>query len=140
MFDNMLGAGALITHSGKSQVCDPATIRSNVKFEHEPLTWQYLNSKTLLTFLQQVPEQFSELPIIVGEANPQHKTEIGGEVGWLPETAAEWVRVFYNFVRLQVNSRDLPKITHIVYYRWDHDPWALRYLPSALDKIVEIAK
>lgn len=139
MFENIHGAGALITHSGKSQVCDPATIWSSIKFRHEPLTWQYLNSKTLYTYLAQVPDRFSSLPIIAGEANPQHQTVIGGDVGWLPSLADEWASEFYSFV-IQTNQRpNSPQVTHIVYYRWDHDPWALRDIPAVLDRIVEVA-
>lgn len=139
MYTHMEGAGALITHSGKSQVCDPQTIWSIERFEDEPLTWQYLNSRTLHTFLDQVPSEYRHLPVIVAEANPQHKIAIYGEVGWLPINADEWARTFYDFV-VTTNARlDSQQVTHIVYYRWDYDPWALINIQPALDTIVEIA-
>jgi hypothetical protein len=136
LLNSIPGAHLLISHAGKSQTNAPASIWSDVQFGDEPLTWQYLNSKTLYTWMLQVPDRFRALPVVLGEVNPQHQTEIGGALGWVPGNA-EWVREFMRFVR-DWNGQG-QQVTHAVVYRWGYDPWAVEGDGEILGAVVEEA-
>jgi hypothetical protein len=137
LLNEITGAGYLISHGGKSQTNNPDDIRSWAQFTHDPLKWQYTNSRTAERFLEQVPLRFVHLPVILGEVNAQHIDTPGGPTGWVYGNAA-WVHEFMSYVN-EVNRRYSQPITHVVFYRWDHDNWRLRDKPKILDAIIEHA-
>jgi hypothetical protein len=111
MLNNITGADALFLHA-KTQTNDPAEIWSRQRFVHEPLTWQYMHLRTVETTLEVVPSRFDELPVYVTELNPQHRTRIGGELGWVPDNA-EWVRQALEYFR-----EERP-VAGVMFYRYE---------------------
>ncbi len=97
ILQHIAGADALFLHA-KTQTNDPAEVWSRVRFSDKPLTWQYLHLRTVETALAAVPERFGNLPVFVTELNPQHQREIGGALGWRPDSAG-WVREALRYFR-----------------------------------------
>jgi hypothetical protein len=138
MWNGIAGAGLFVVHAGKTQTNNLEDIWSLEKFKDEPLTWQYLHAATLYTEMAQVPDRFLDLPVVLGEANPQHKTVIGGELGWV-EGNDGWVAQFMHFVR-DWNDKGEQQIHGVVFYRMDFDAWALARDPVILRQIVKEAR
>ena len=123
LFEEVSGFEAVLVHAGKSQTNDVADIWSTVKFSDDPLKWQYLHSRDITTSLQMIPLRYKNLPVILGEVNPQFTLAIGGALGWVPGNSL-WIHELCDFVRGLNENREQP-VTHLVFYRWEADQWAL---------------
>ena len=133
LFGEVSGFEVVLVHAGKSQTNDSTDIWSMDKFSDDPLKWQYLHSRDVMTSLQMIPLQYKNLPVILGEVNPQFLTEIGGALGWVPGNSL-WIHELCDFVRSLNEDREQP-VTHLVFYRWEADQWALHNDQAILEAI-----
>jgi hypothetical protein len=131
ILNRMRGAHALFLHA-KTQTNDPGEVWSEARFEHDPLRWQYLHMRVVETSLEVVPAAYSGLPVFITETNPQHKHQIGGELGWVADNR-EWVREVKRYIA-HLNSRGL-NIRAVIYYRMEADAWRLEDKGMILEEI-----
>lgn len=124
---NIDGADALYLHC-KTQTNNPAEVWSYEKFSDWPLQWQYLHLRTAETYLDMVPQRFKNLPVYVGELNPQHLDHIGSNMGWKGDNT-QWVHEACQYFRTQ-------PVDGVVFYRFDDaDPWGIRNAGALLGAI-----
>jgi hypothetical protein len=136
ILNNIDGAEALFLHC-KTQTNDPDEVWSTERFSDWPLEWQYLHLRTAETSLVEVPDEFARLPVFITELNPQHKTAIGGVLGWV-EGNGRWVEEavgYFDWLRGQGW-----RIEGVCAYRFeDADAWGLRNRGAILGRIRELA-
>jgi hypothetical protein len=70
--------------------------------------------------------------VFITETNPQHKHQIGGELGWVADNR-EWVREVKRYIA-HLNSRGL-NIRAVIYYRMEADAWRLEDKGMILEEI-----
>jgi Peptidase family M23 len=131
------GAGAFFFH-GKTQSNDPAEVRSDKKFDGQPLTWQFLHFRTMETYLVEIPDRFKDVPFYITEANPQRLSN--GQLGWDPNNAA-WITECMAYLKdWNANASNHP-VSGVLFYRWINDQWALQNAgPIKHQIIAEAAK
>ncbi len=128
------GAAALFLHP-KTQSNDPAEIYSTAKFSNDPLTWQYLNFRTIETSLEVVSTRFKALPVYLSEVNPQ-RIAYPATFGWLADNSA-WVSEARRYVSEWNAVATHQPITGIVFYRWADDVWRLADKPILLTEMLK---
>lgn len=138
---NCLKPAALVLHGGKSQTNDPADITSEVKFEHPPLQWQYLNSfsfKTYLAMVAALKNDWRDLPVFLTELNPQHLEVSGGPTGWKRSNAA-WIYAMDDMLQTHNATPGMQLVTGGMFYRWEpagnQEPFGLAVMPDNLAAI-----
>ncbi|HET7377693.1 MAG TPA: M23 family metallopeptidase [Anaerolineae bacterium] len=131
------GAGAFFFH-GKTQSNDPAEIRSDKKFDGDPLRWQFLGFRTMETYLAEIPDQFKDVPFYITEANPQRLAN--GQHGWDPNNAA-WITECLAYLKdWNANPANHP-VSGVLFYRWANDQWAIQDMAPIRHQIIaEAAK
>lgn len=114
LLSGVVGAETLFLHTAKTQTNDVGEIRSFAKFQDPPLQWQYLNCRSMETYLEMVPNRFRSLPVFLSEANPQRRS--GEDLGWLPGNGA-WVHELMSYVR-EWNADHAQTVAGVVFYRY----------------------
>lgn len=115
------GAGAFFFH-GKTQSNDPKEIRSDKKFDGQPLTWQFLHFRTMETYLAEIPDRFKNVPFYITEANPQRLSN--GQLGWDPNNPA-WITECMAYLKDWNADAAHHPVSGVLFYRWQNDQWAL---------------
>lgn len=115
------GAGTFFFH-GKTQSNDPAEVRSAVKFDGQPLTWQFLHFRTMETYLAEIPDRFKAVPFYITEANPQRLSN--GQLGWDSNNAA-WITECMAYLKDWNADATHHPVSGVLFYRWQNDQWSL---------------
>lgn len=131
----------LFLHTLKTQTNDPESIWSDEMFQDPPLTWQFLNAKSTITYLNMIPEKWRGVPVYITEANPQRKDS--GSLGWTPDND-DWVLEAASFVN-DINSWAPQPISGVIFYRYDlagggQEGFSLIDKPTILQAILKLCK
>ncbi len=118
----------------KTQDCDPNNISSAVKFDDDPLRWQFRHLRAYEPLLDAIPDHLRPRHVHAVEVSPLRQCD--GTLGWQNDLGRDWVNnAIAEFSGWNANPHHDLKIKSVIFNHYSGDEWAINDKPEILDAI-----